>query len=269
MEKEDAMVALYALVGQDLRQVAEQHEITVWTDKGKMNKGWAGHAVERYLGLPLNSAQCPNLGTWELKVVPLVTLADGQLRPKETMAITKIDEVEVDQNGFFESYLYTKIRRLILVTRHRVDGTESSSPVLGVHEFQLDKSPLLQAIRNDYEDIRNIIRVAGIDELHSTVGKYVQARTKGAGHGSKTRAFYAKKELINEIIQSQRGAKRTRRRRIPDCSEHAGVTNSANRESLDMIMIRMPANQSGAGRHKCVYCAYQAGYADALAELGR
>ena len=269
MEKEDAMVALYALVGQDLRQVAAQHEITVWTDKGKMNKGWAGHAVERYLGLKLNSSRGPNLGSWELKVVPMTMEGDGQFTLKETMAIGMLDAVEVRQKGFYDSHLYTKLRRLVIVTRHRVDDAESTSPVLGVYDFQFDGRMLLEDVRTDYEDIRKVIREHGIVGVHSGIGKYVQSRTKGKGHGSKTRAFYAKKELINEIIQSQRGAKRTRRRRIPDCSEHAGVTNSANRESLDMIMIRMPANQSGAGRHKCVYCAYKAGYADALAELGR
>lgn len=269
MEKADAMVALYDLIGKDLRQVAADNDITVETANGKMNKGWAGHAVERHLGLALNSSQSPNLGMWELKVVPMIASDDGKVKPKETMAITMIDDVEVARNGFYDSHLYTKLRKLILVTRHRIDSVESSSPVLGVYDFQLDQSPLLHDVRKDYEDIRSVIRDCGIDHLHSKVGQYVQARTKGQGHGSKTRAFYAKKELINAIIQSQSGSRRLGRQRITDCREHAGISNSANRESLDSIMIRLPANQSGAGRHKCAYCAYEAGRADALAELGR
>jgi len=43
----------------------------------KKNKGWAGHVLERYLGLPINSAQSPNFGSWELKIVPLNRLANG------------------------------------------------------------------------------------------------------------------------------------------------------------------------------------------------
>ena len=38
---------------------------------------------------------------------------------------------------------------------------------------------------------------------------------------------------------------------------------------MDVIMIGLPANQSGKGRHKCAYCAYEAGYEDAIAEIGR
>jgi DNA mismatch repair protein MutH len=32
-------------------------------------------------------------------------------------------------------------------------------------------------------------------------GKWIQARTKGAGHGSTSRAFYARKCLIKEIMK--------------------------------------------------------------------
>ncbi len=45
-----------------------------------------------------------------------------------------------------------------------------------------------------------------------------------------------------------------------DCSEHAGQGNRANRTSIDDCMARLPDNQSGAGRHKCPYCAYAHGY---------
>jgi len=61
-------MVLRTLVGTDLRPLADTHQITVWTG-GKKNKGWAGHTIERFLGLPLNSAQSPNFGSWELKQV--------------------------------------------------------------------------------------------------------------------------------------------------------------------------------------------------------
>jgi len=32
------------------------------------------------------------------------------------------------------------------------------------------------------------------------MGVYIQPRTKGIGHGSKTRAFYARKNLLKKII---------------------------------------------------------------------
>ena len=63
MERETAISKLKLLKGQDLVSLATQYEVTIW--KGdKKNKGWAGHLLERYLGLPINSAQSPNFGSW-------------------------------------------------------------------------------------------------------------------------------------------------------------------------------------------------------------
>jgi len=70
MEREEAIRKLQALEGKDLVSLARQYDVTVWKGDRK-NKGWAGHVLERYLGLPINSAQSPNFGSWELKVVSL------------------------------------------------------------------------------------------------------------------------------------------------------------------------------------------------------
>ena len=104
MERELAVQKLRELEGTDLRPLAERYGVTVW--KGdKKNKGWAGHVLERYLGLPINSAQSPNFGSWELKVVPLKLDLRGAHRVKETMAITMIDEYHVVRTPFYPSHV--------------------------------------------------------------------------------------------------------------------------------------------------------------------
>lgn len=52
-----------------------------------------------------------------------------------------------------------------------------------------------------------------------------------------------------------------------DCPKHAGQRNSAGRSELDYLMRELPENQSGTGRHKCPYCAYQKGYQQALTDV--
>ena len=66
MEREEAIAKVSKLIGQDLRELAKKYNVTVFKN-GKKNKGWAGHVIERYLELPLNSSQSPNFGSWELK----------------------------------------------------------------------------------------------------------------------------------------------------------------------------------------------------------
>ena len=46
---------------------------------------------------------------------------------------------------------------------------------------------------------------------------------------------------------------------MSDCAKHAGQHNENNRAPRDNVMRGLPDNQSGAGRHKCPYCAYERG----------
>ena len=46
------------------------------------------------------------------------------------------------------------------------------------------------------------------------------------------------------------------------CQRHRGRHNAAARELLDPVLQNIAENQSGDGRHKCPYCAYEIGYAD-------
>ena len=64
MERQEALLRLEKLKGVDLHLLAKQYDVTVLSANGKVNKGWAGHVCERYLGLPINSAQSPNFGSW-------------------------------------------------------------------------------------------------------------------------------------------------------------------------------------------------------------
>ena len=129
MERETAIRELRQLEGQNLRPIADRLGVTVW--KGdKLNKGWVGHTIERFLGLPLNSSRSPNFGSWELKVVSLKYLRNGTLVPKETMAITMIDPVEVLAREFEESHLYTKMRRILAVARDLREQAGKQHPAI-------------------------------------------------------------------------------------------------------------------------------------------
>lgn len=267
MDREEALERLQGLVGQDLRRIADSYHqsVTVWKD-GKLNKGWAGHTIERYLGIPINSSRSPNLGSWELKVVPLAWRTDGSLVLKETMAITMLDPDEVLEREFEKSHLYTKLRKIIAVSRIREDREESRSICERIHAFDLEETALCDAVARDYEEIRTAIRERGFHSLTGRMGVYVQPRTKGAGHGSTSRAFYARKEFVEYITGRKLSPRRAVLLAVADCPRHAGHANELNRAPVEDHMARLPKNQSGAGRYKCPYCAYEEGYRQALVD---
>lgn len=200
MERIEAIERLTALVGQDLRQLADQYRVTVWTQEGKKNKGWAGHTIERYLGLATNSSRSPNFGSWELKQVQLAVKRTGELRVKETMAITMIDPVEVASKEFEESHLFNKLQKIVVVARVFESQADDRSLAHSVASFDLDNPEIYEQVKADYNFVQEIIRTQGFSSLSGKMGKLIQPRTKGQGHGSTSRAFYARKSFVAHIL---------------------------------------------------------------------
>lgn len=203
MERAEAIRRLRQIEGQDLVKLAKSYpDVTIWKN-GKLNKGWAGHTIERYLGLPRNSAQAPNFGSWELKQVSLKTLKSGQITVKETMAITMIDPIHVAETTFENSHLLAKLRKAVVCARLFESKDEFRTILVKVCTFDLDNIKIYNQVKEDYELVRNTINVDGFEALTGKMGILVQPRTKGAGHGSKSRAFYARTGFVKTILGMQ------------------------------------------------------------------
>ena len=200
MERAEAVQKLWQLVGKELHELADQYEVTIYRN-GKVNKGWAGHVFERFLELPINSAQSPNFGSWELKSIPLKTLKNGSLSFKETMAVTMIDPVNVCQKEFADSHLLAKLKKAVVIARTVGSNVDEPSYIHSIVEFNLD-GELYHAVKADYDLVRNVLLdpQQGFEALTAKMGKFIQPRTKGAGHGSTSRAFYARTVFLKQFI---------------------------------------------------------------------
>lgn len=202
MTRDQAVGRLQELVGKDLRPLADGYHVTVWKN-GYKNKGWAGDVLERHLGLAKNSRQSPDFGDWDLKLVSLRRRA-GKLVVKETMAITMIEPTNVIATPFEHSHLLDKLQRLVVPAREWVNEQETRSPLVKVVMFDLGDGELFRAVQEDYEAIRAALKQRGVRGLTGSLGKLVQARTKGAGGGSSTRAFYARESFVGRMLALER-----------------------------------------------------------------
>ncbi len=205
MKREEGLQLLKTLRGKEFHELAKIYNIPIIGKTGKVNKGWAGHVIERFLQLPLNSAQSPNFGSWELKVIPLKTLKNGELTFKETMAVTMIDPINVVQKPFEESHLYAKLRKIVVVARTVGNNIDEPSYFYDVFEIDLSNEQIYNQVKEDYEYVRNILKsfsnpYEGLKKLSGKMGVYIQPRTKGRGHGSVTRAFYARKNFLKLFL---------------------------------------------------------------------
>ena len=201
MEREEALQRLSIIVGRDLRELADEYEVTVFKDGGGKNKGWAGQVIEKYLGFSNNSLQAPNAGSWELKLISLKYLKSGKLTVKETMQVTQFNPDNVRQTGFENSHLLAKLRHVVIGARIWESTQDEKSIFYGMTTFDLlDNLEVYNQMKDDYNLVRETIRTRGFSALKSGMGKYIQPRTKGRGHGSISRAFYARKPFLNQFV---------------------------------------------------------------------
>ena len=198
IDREEATRRILQLRGIDLHKVAYEHNVTVRSANGKINKGWAGHAIERHLGMPANSVQEPDFGDWELKVIPVKKLKTGALKVKETMAVTMINPDQVKATPFESSHLLAKLRKFVLVAR--VVGGHALEPSYVISAAAVDLTgQTYELVRADYESIRETIANSGFNALSGRMGRLVQPRTKGQAK-SNTRAFYARTSFLGQLL---------------------------------------------------------------------
>jgi hypothetical protein len=135
-----------------------------------------------------------------LKQVQLVPTPGGTLKVKETMAITMIDPYNVASKPFEESHLLMKLQKIVAVARVFECQADTCSLLHSVAEFDLTDPETYEQVRADYELVRRTIMQQGFSSLSGSMGVLVQPRTKGPGHGSVSRAFYARRSFVARIL---------------------------------------------------------------------
>ena len=163
------------------------------------NKGATGLLLETITGIP-HTSNCLDCEDGELKTFPLKKLQNGSLVPKETLAVTMVCPEELKEKCFADSRCCKKMNRMLVVPYLR-DGNNIVylKPTL----LEKEKRPELYTIlENDYQTIQRDYTLSGT--LKSEVGTYLKSRTKGAGHGSTSRAFYLRTTFLKEYIPIER-----------------------------------------------------------------
>lgn len=199
MSKQQAVERIKPYFAQDLRLVA--HQYLKLSLQGKPTiKGWAGLTIEAVLGLKPNNRQGADFLDWELKVIPLVYHVQTQtLSFKKEMKITLFQPLSMEKIDFFDSFLYDKIKSMLIVCRTAEVGTDTRSLLCGIYGFELSEDEvLLQGIQREYEDLNWLISKEGSSALSHFSGHWLQVRKDGDYW-----YFYATKELIAKMCQTR------------------------------------------------------------------
>jgi DNA mismatch repair protein MutH len=116
------------------------------------------------------------------------------------MAITMIDPYNIKATPFEASHLLAKLKKLVICARLFESQEENRSVLVRVATFDLKEPSINEQVKRDYEETRRCIIERGFEHLIGAMGVLVQPRTKGAGHGSTSRAFYARTQIVAKIL---------------------------------------------------------------------
>jgi hypothetical protein len=161
------------------------------------NKGLPGLHLETLLGIP-HTSNCLDCSDGELKTFPLKRLKNGQFAPKETIAVTMLSTDDLRACEFKDAKCYKKMRRMLLVPYYRTEDTIQFMAPKIIDGDLVEFADLYKQMETDYTEIRKAYLETGI--LTSTTGTLLQNRTKGAGHGSTSRAFYLRPEFMKRCM---------------------------------------------------------------------
>jgi len=105
-------------------------------------------------------------------------------------------------HSFFESHCWAKLKTIVFCAVQWNGTNSEGATLLKVTSLDFaDDDELIKEIKADYDFIRAKLIKDGFGALTGKDGKWIQARTKGPGHGSVSRAFYARTSFVRKMFE--------------------------------------------------------------------
>ncbi len=209
--EQELLTRAHALAGMTLAQLAEQQHGEVPQNLQRA-KGWLGQLIEQQLGADAGNQSQPDfvgLGV-ELKTLPVQP--NGV--PKESTYVCTVPLQQPFGENWSHSWLCRKLRRVLWLPIQADRRLPIAQRRIGMAILW---SPSLQddaILRQDWEDIMELISIGRIDAISARMGTYVQVRPKAAnrraltattdadGHSVMTlpRGFYLRSRFTAQIL---------------------------------------------------------------------
>lgn len=174
-----------ALAGATVGEVAAGLGASVPRDL-RRHKGWAGALVERALGATAGSRPEPDfahLGI-ELKTIPLA--AHG--RPCEATHVCTVNLAEMSGLRWASSHVRRKLARVLWVPLESAPGLALAARRIGAPCLWSPSPAEEQVLREDWEELVELMATGRLHELDARLGRYLQVRPKGANGRALTNA---------------------------------------------------------------------------------
>ena len=200
------------MAGQTVAELARQENLYIPKDL-KQSKGWVGQLIECHLGASASNTAQPDfveLGI-ELKTLPLG--ADGL--PRESTYVCTVPLAPNQMGSWQDSWLRQKLSRVLWVPVEADPAIPLAERTVGNAILWQADEQQLQVLRQDWEELTEMICLGQLEKITSHHGHYLQIRPKAAnakalcpatdeeGNRCMTlpRGFYLRTQFTRQILQ--------------------------------------------------------------------
>ena len=200
------------IAGLNLAQLAQLASVPV-PEKLDRDKGWTGQLLEWHLGATAGSKPIPDfehLGI-ELKTIPV----DRTGTPLETTYICVAPLTGIAGQTWQQCPVRIKLNRVLWVPILAERGIAIAERLVGYPILWSPTQTQDQALRQDWEELMDMIALGQVSQITAKTGQYLQIRPKAANSRVRTqgigsageqiqtlpRGFYLKKAFTLDILR--------------------------------------------------------------------
>jgi DNA mismatch repair protein MutH len=213
--KQELMQRANGLAGITIQQLANKMEINI-PESMTHAKGWFGNLLELALGATAASAPKPdfvNLNV-ELKSIPI----DNNGNPKEStyICVAQLDPIAL--SSWETSLVKCKLTEVLWIPFEANKNTPVSLRRIGSPVLWQPNAAQEKQLKEDWQELCDMIVLGDIDKISSSMGKYLQIRPKAANSNSLTidknqtgennltmpRGFYLRPSFTRSIISTNK-----------------------------------------------------------------
>jgi DNA mismatch repair protein MutH len=174
------------LAGKTIGRVATELDMTAPLDQSR-NKGWTGRLAELYLGATASTLAEPDfllIGV-ELKTVPI----NNQGRPAESTYVCTVALSSSTGTSWETSVVRKKLARVLWLPIESDKSIPYGQRRFGSALLWSPEPEQEAVLKNDWEEIMELIVTGSLDKVSSRQGRYLQIRPKAANAATLGRSW--------------------------------------------------------------------------------
>lgn len=212
--EQELLIRADNLAGKTIYNIATQLGLIV-PENQKHHKGWTGNLAELFLGATALNRSEPdfqNIGV-ELKTIPMSKPGI----PKESTYVCTLNLTETIGISWSTSSVYKKLKRVLWLPVESGPSIPLKDRRFGSAILWSPNKSQEKTLKNDWEEIMELVSTGELDMISSSLGSYLQIRPKAANarslgksisqEGRKTttlpRGFYLRTSFTRTLFEGQ------------------------------------------------------------------